>query len=739
MTQDDSNEDSTPRFNRRDMLKAGAVAGAIGAFGSGIASAKKPKRFVVGTKRGRAGVAKRRATEVSRVIDFGSDIGEAVAGRWPEEALRNLEKNPNVRYVEEDIEARAYSHPAELQWSVDRIDAEVAHAAGDTGNSVDVAILDTGIDSDHPDLAGHLGTGHSPIDCDTSGTGSCNQDWDDDDGHGTHVAGIVGAIANTSQVVGVAPNVTLHAVKVLDENGTGPFSTIADGMNIAVNNGYDVINMSLGACCPDCGAPSPECDSCPDPPSVINDAMDNANDNNVVVVAAAGNDGNRPDCGGDGDTVCGDNDCVSTPANHPDIIAVSSTTRTDALSGFSSVGPEVDIAGPGSAIPSTFNDGGTATLSGTSMATPHVAGVAALLLGDGVAPGNVLSTLQSTADDIGLASYQQGAGLVDAAAALGHNTANDLLEVETDPASPISFTSATLRGDLTDLTGSASATVGFEWGKQGSGFPNTASAGTRTTTGNFSASTTGLDDGENYQFRAVTTNAEGSTERGQTRTFTTLALPTASFDWSPKPVVRNEPATFDASSSTDPDGNVVKYEWDWNNDGTFDDSTTSPTINHTFTTGGPHTVTLRVTDDDGGTDTISKTFTVYVRVAIDIAPNGGGPNAINPNKKGNVPVAVLHTSAFDPPAELDPSTVHFGDPDDVGFTTSDVPQGGATPAHPGGHVEDVDDDGDDDSLFHFPARDTGFESSDTQGEIVGLTKGGVPVFGTDGVKIVGGG
>jgi PKD repeat protein len=227
-----------------------------------------------------------------------------------------------------------------------------------------------------------------------------------------------------------------------------------------------------------------------------------------------------------------------------------------------------------------------------------------------------------------------------------------------------------------------------------------------------------------------------------THTFYVNMAPTASFTVSPDPVVRNDPATFDASGSSDPDGTVETYEWDWDYDGTFsvEESTASATTTHTFTTGGEHTVALRVIDDDGATsDPVTATFTVHIRVEIDVKPNGSGPNSINPGSRGNALVAVLHTSAFDPPAELDPATVHFGDPDDVGFDASGEPIGGATPAHPGGHVEDVDGDGDDDSLFHFPVPDTGFESDDTEGELVGLTNDGVPVFGTDDVRVVGGG
>ncbi|MEF8900631.1 MAG: PKD domain-containing protein, partial [Halovenus sp.] len=241
------------------------------------------------------------------------------------------------------------------------------------------------------------------------------------------------------------------------------------------------------------------------------------------------------------------------------------------------------------------------------------------------------------------------------------------------------------------------------------------------------------DDGESHEEISV-----------QEQTVRVNAYPRADFDVVTDPPVRNEPVEFDAGNSFDPDGNIDKYAWDFGDGNTA--TTTDPVTEHTFTTGGKQTVTLRVTDNDGAShDDFSvheETFTVYIRVAISIQPNGTGKNSINPNRKGEIPAAVLHTSAFDPPARLDHSTVHFGDPDDVGFDTSTdpfTPEGGATPAHDGGHVEDVDDDSDDDSLFHFPTRDADFESDDTEGELVGLTNDDVPVFGTDSINTVGGG
>lgn len=226
------------------------------------------------------------------------------------------------------------------------------------------------------------------------------------------------------------------------------------------------------------------------------------------------------------------------------------------------------------------------------------------------------------------------------------------------------------------------------------------------------------------------------TAAGSAYVFGPNTPPTASFTVETDPVVRNEAVRFDASSSEDPDGTIVTYEWDWDDDGTFEARTGDPTIEHTFATGGTRTVTLRVTDDDGATSETAVTFNVFIDIDIDIKP-GPGRNPINPRSKGQIPVAVLHTASFDPTKELAASSVRFGDPDDVGFDEDGEPVGGAAPSHGDGHIEDVDDDRDMDRMFHFPTQATDFESSDTEGKLVGLTTDGVPVFGTDSVTVKG--
>ena len=368
----------------------------------GVASAKDATVEVnVGWKneRGRA-AARRKADAIIREFNF-----DALTMRAARQAVEGLENNPNIRYVEENgtMEALAQTLP----WGQDRVDSDVAHANGETGAGADVAILDTGIDSDHPDLTANLGAGKAFVSCNTKGgcrygvkpaDNTCYKSWDDDNDHGTHCAGIADAVNNGQGVVGTSTEATLHAVKVLDKCGSGTYSDIAAGVQYVADQGWDVGSMSLG------GSSSS---------SALRDACQYAHDNGVFLVAAAGNDG-----------PC--SDCVGYPAAYDTVMAVSATTPSDSLANYSSTGPQVEIAAPGGAndgvdSTSVYSSipGGYAYFNGTSMACPHVAGAAGALMANGYTNAETRSRLNSTAEDVGLASNESGSGLLDVAAALG--------------------------------------------------------------------------------------------------------------------------------------------------------------------------------------------------------------------------------------------------------------------------------------------------------------------------------
>ena len=342
--------------------------------------------------------AERAATRVVRRFAF-----DALTIAVNERALPGLRRRGDVRYVERNGTMHALkpgngkgnggstdAASETLPWGVDRVDADVAHAEGATGAGADVAIIDTGIDSDHPDLAANVGEGRAFVEC---RGGSCNYPWDDDEGHGTHCAGVVGAVDDSAGVIGVSTEATLHAVKVLDKRGSGSFSDVAAGIEWTADRGYDVGNLSLGA---SSGS------------ATVRDACRYAYDRGVLLVGAAGNSG-----------PC--TDCVGYPAAYDTVVAVTATTRDDSFADFSSAGPEVGIAAPGRAIYSTYL-GGYETLSGTSMAAPHIAGAGAQLAAQDYDNVEARERLLATAEDVGLSATQSGAGLLDVAAALGYDS-----------------------------------------------------------------------------------------------------------------------------------------------------------------------------------------------------------------------------------------------------------------------------------------------------------------------------
>lgn len=211
------------------------------------------------------------------------------------------------------------------------------------GDDVKVAVLDTGIDQDHPDLQDAI---ESTMDFTGDGIEDVN-------GHGTHVAGVIGARLNGVGFVGVAPRCRLLIGKVLDNSGSGAYSWIANGIRWAVDEGADVINMSLGG-------PSSDSD--------LFIAVHHALTQGVSVICAAGNEGSLFQ------------NSVGYPGHYGGVITVASHDQNGNRSGFSSAGGELDFMAPGSRIWSTYVDGGYAELSGTSMAAPFVSGLAALVV-----------------------------------------------------------------------------------------------------------------------------------------------------------------------------------------------------------------------------------------------------------------------------------------------------------------------------------------------------------------------
>ena len=292
-------------------------------------------------------------------------------------AIAAIQSDPRVDFVEQDQKVTIFQQQA-LPTGINRVDGDLSPAI--SGNGIgravdaDIAIIDTGIDLTHPDLNVYRATSF------VDGTNSGN----DDEGHGTHVAGIAAAKDNNEGVVGIAPGARLWAVKVLNGTGSGLISTIIAGIDYVTQhaNEIDVANLSFGCECPS---------------KALDTAIHNSVAAGITYVVAAGNSAS------DASTF--------SPASNPDVIAVSAIADSDGKCGglgpptkygnddtfarFSNYGSAVDMAAPGVNIYSTYKGGSYATLSGTSMASPFVTGAAALYKSShiGASPSEVKQAL----------------------------------------------------------------------------------------------------------------------------------------------------------------------------------------------------------------------------------------------------------------------------------------------------------------------------------------------------------
>jgi thermitase len=307
--------------------------------------------------------------------------------------VKAYSSNAKVAYAEPDFVAQTVGNPDDPgfgnQWGMVKIQAPEAWAVTTGSSSINIAILDTGVDLDHPDLANKL---ISNINFSSSAT------VDDVYGHGTHVAGIVAASTDNSiGVAGLGYRSSLMNVKVLGDDGLGYDSWIAQGIIWAADNGAEVINLSLGS---------------PEPGSTLEAAVNYAWSKGVVIVAAAGNNGSTS---------------PFYPAYYANCIAAAATDSSDSLASFSNRGDWVDVAAPGVSIYSTLINNGYGYKSGTSMASPHVAGLAALVFtvvadsnGNGLLNDEVRSRIQATCDNIGISGI--GSGRINAYEAVGGST-----------------------------------------------------------------------------------------------------------------------------------------------------------------------------------------------------------------------------------------------------------------------------------------------------------------------------
>lgn len=320
----------------------------LGADSSTAISGRYIVVFKAGTPAADVSAAAEHARGLGGQVDFVYESAlTGFAGNLPEQALNGLSHNPNIEFIEADqvITIDATQSPA--TWGLDRIDQRNlplnnAYNYNFTGSGVTAYIIDTGIRVSHNEFGGRASSGRDFVDNDSNA--------DDCNGHGTHVAGTVGG-----STYGVAKGVSLVAVRVLNCSGSGTTSGVIAGIDWVTSQhttGKAVANMSLG------GGPS----------TALDNAVRNSIADGVVYAIAAGNS-NR-------------NACNFSPARTAEAITVGATTSTDARASYSNKGSCLDLFAPGSSITSAWITSNTATntISGTSMATPHVTGVAALYL-----------------------------------------------------------------------------------------------------------------------------------------------------------------------------------------------------------------------------------------------------------------------------------------------------------------------------------------------------------------------
>lgn len=322
---------------------------------------------------------------VKKVDRLGAVVVKASGDAKDALAKLNADK-ANVLYAEPNFVYKAFAEDELMPktWEMAKIEAPAVWPTY-TGKGVTVAVVDTGIDYTHPDFGGRVDKGHDFVNND--------DDAMDDHYHGTHCAGSIGAGIHNGGIVGVAPEVSLIAVKVLSKTGSGSLEGVANGITYAADRGAQIISMSLGG---------------PSSAQTLEDAVQYAIGKGALVVVAMGNDNTEK---------------PSYPAASKGVMAVGATTSDDTRAYFSNFGAHISVGAPGHNILSTVPGGGYKLLSGTSMATPNVAGLAAVVkqANPGFTAQQIRQRIEQTADDLGEPGFdkQFGYGRINARKAVG--------------------------------------------------------------------------------------------------------------------------------------------------------------------------------------------------------------------------------------------------------------------------------------------------------------------------------
>ena len=645
-----------------------------------------------------------------------------------EAAVRKLARKGRVRRIDLDVGGQG-----DLAVSVPRIGADQRFAAGNDGEGTVVGIIDTGIDTDHPDLAddvlaqacfGFRPAANGGPFCANGTTRQTGPGAAEDlSGHGTHVSGIV-----TSRGVqasrGVAPGAGIVALRVMDACSFAgcfyAFSEIVAALDyIILNNatlGVQVINMSLGTSALFAG----NCDNATAFTQAGASAVNTLRAMGVITFASAGNNNNSIGMG--------------APACLSNVVSVGAANNLDVAAPFTNGNATTDIFAPGVSIRSSLRNGGTVVASGTSMASPHAAGCAALLIQTGyTTPAAIEARLKTSAFRV----IRNGINYPRIDCSPNRNPSAAI----GGPYAETEGNAITVSGTATDADGDALA---FTW-SFGDGSPNESGpASTHATRSHTYVDncTSGCDGGAYVVTLTVTDGRGGATTR--TTTAMIANAPPQVTVAGDQSIVSGE--TFTGLGGSFVDAGLADGEWSWtvswgSGQGTTTGSASAPgpiTATKQYLTAGTHTVTLSVTDKDGATHSQSLQLTVrHIVIGIDIKPGDEGisPIGLGGGGDGRIPVAVLSSETFDAPTLVDGATVTLGDGASPGAPVA-LRMNGTRMAG----VEDVNGDGRPDLVLHFE-RDAlmanGLTANTTTLRLLATLTDGRQVIGSEAVRIVG--